>query len=449
MKKNLLKILSTVAALTLLLSACGGGGAAQSSEVSTEAQAGSETAQGGDADSGENVTLKLYANYSDDQEKDTLDRAIEEMKKEMPNVTIEIEPASQDDGQKLKTYAASGNLPDIFKSDGVDIETFNKSGTLVQLDDYAKAAGITDDILDAYKDALYMSDGHIYAVPWQSPWVNAFYANKQVFEENGVKIPENYDEFLTAVKAFNEKGVLPYALFGKEKQWCLHLYDIMVTRSAPDGIKGLDENTAKASDPAYLDAANKLIELVNAGMLSKDVFNTTYDQAKALFTSGKAAMFMTGTWALNGLEQEMGDNLVLMYYPLAPAGSEEAAKWNMIGGYSQGGFSVPEYSKNKEIAAKYAVLLSRKVNDAFVALEGGSSIYKDAPTAEIELGPIMKQYLEDSAKFKSMSKFDWNLTNQELKTVMEDKAQELLTGSITADDFAKELDLTIEETSNK
>ena len=138
-----------------------------------------------------------------------------------------------------------------------------------------------------------------------------------------------------------------------------------------------------------------------------------------------------------------------MYYPLAPAGSEEAAKWNMSGGYSQGGFSVPEYSKNKEVAAKYAVLLSRKVNDAFVALEGGSSIYKDAPTAEIELGPIMKQYLEDSAKFKSMSKFDWNLTNQELKTVMEDKAQELLTGSITADDFAKELDLTIEETSNK
>ena len=449
MKRNLLKMLSGFAAVTLLLSACGGGSTAQSSAASSEVQSSTGTEQSQSTGTGENVTLKLYANYSDDQEKDTLDRAIAEMKKEMPNVTVEIEPASQDDGQKLKTYAASGNLPDIFKSDGVDIETFNKSGNLVQLDEYAKEAGITDDILDAYKDALYMSDGHIYAVPWQSPWVNAFYANKAVFEENGVKIPENYDEFLTAVKTFNEKGVLPYALFGKEKQWCLHLYDIMVTRTAPAGIKGLDENTAKASDPDYLDAANKLIELANAGMLSKDVFNTTYDQAKALFTSGKAAMFMTGTWALNGLEQEMGDNLVLMYYPLAPAGSEESAKWNMSGGYSQGGFSVPEYSKNKEIAAKYAVLLSRKVNDAFVALEGGSSIYKDAPKTEIELGPIMKQYIEDSGKFKSMSKFDWNLTNQELKTVMEDKSQELLTGSISAEDFAKELDLTIEETNNK
>lgn len=446
MKKNLVRALGIAAVITLLLSACGG-----DTQNSTKPQSGggTETGTGENVDTGEDVTLKLYANYSDDQEKDTLDRAIEEMKKEMPNVTVEIEPASQDDGQKLKTYAASGNLPDIFKSDGVDIETFNRSGSLVQLDEYAKEAGIVDDIADAYKDALYMPDGHIYAVPWQSPWVNSFYGNKKVFEENGVKIPQNYDEFLAAVKIFNEKGILPYALFGKEKQWCLHLYDIMVTRKAPDGIKGLDENSAKASDPDYLEAANKLIELVDAGLLSKDVFNTTYDQAKALFTSDKAAMFMTGTWALNGLEQEMGDNLVLMYYPLAPAGSEESAKWNMSGGYSQGGFSVPEYSKNKEIAAKYAVLLSRKVNDAFVALEGGSSIYKDAPKSEKELGPIMTRYIADTANFKSMSKFDWNLSNQELKTVMEDKTQELLTGSIKAEDFAKEIDAAIEETNNK
>lgn len=445
MKRGFLKTVLMVTLSTVFLASCSGGASKSDDSKANGESKQSESSK--EADTGENVTLKLYANYSDDQEKDTLDRAIEEMKKEMPNVMVEIEPASQDDGQKLKTYAASGNLPDIFKSDGVDIETFNKSNTLVELDEYAKEAGIIDDIADAYKDALYMSDGHIYAVPWQSPWVNSFYANKKVFEENGVKIPQNYDEFLTAVKTFNEKGVLPYALFGKEKQWCLHLYDIMVTRKAPDGIKGLDENTAKAGDADYLEAANKLIELVNAGMLSKDVFNTTYDQAKALFTSDKCAMFMTGTWALNGLEQEMGDNLVLMYYPLAAAGSEEEARWNMSGGYSQGGFSVPEYSKNKEIAAKYAVLLSRKVNDAFVALEGGTSIYKDSPKSEKELGPVMSQYIEDTKNFKSMSKFDWNLSNQELKTVMEDKAQELLTGTITAEDFAKEIDAAIEETN--
>ena len=44
-----------------------------------------------------------------------------------------------------------------------------------------------------------------------------------------------------------------------------------------------------------------------------------------------------------------------------------------------------------------------------------------------------------------MSAFDWNLTNQELKTVMEDKSQELLTGSLSAEDFVKDIDDAIKK----
>ena len=114
----------------------------------------------------EMITLKLFANYSADQEIRTLDYALEKVKEEMPHIMVEIEPVPQDDGQKLKTYAASGNLPDVFKSDGVEIENFNKSGELVILDDYVRERNIEDSIVDSYKAALYMPDGHIYAVSW-------------------------------------------------------------------------------------------------------------------------------------------------------------------------------------------------------------------------------------------------------------------------------------------
>ena len=366
----------------------------------------------------EKVTLTLFANYSADQEIRTLDYALEKMKEIMPNVTVEIEAAPQDDGQKLMTYAASGKLPDVLKS--------------------VKKAEIEDSMVDSYKYALYMPDGHIYAVPWQSPWINSFYANKEVFKNNGVKIPENYDEFLAAVKAFREKDILPYALFGKEKAWCLHLYDIMVTREKAAGIAALDRGEASATEEPYVKAANKLLDLVKEGMLSQDVFNTTYDQAEAMFTSGKAAMF-------NGLEEKMGDKLALLYYPLADAGKEESCRWNMSGGYSQGGFSVPSYSKHKEIAAEFAIRLSQKLNEAFVVLEGGASIFKSVPDTKAKLGPVMQQYVTDNKNFKSMSAFDWNLTNQELKTVMEDKSQELLTGSLSAEDFVKDIDDAIKK----
>jgi len=57
----------------------------------------------------------------------------------------------------------------------------------------------------------------------------------------------------------------------------------------------------------------------------------------------------------------------------------------------------------------------------------------------------MQQYVTDNKNFKSMSAFDWNLTNQELKTVMEDKSQELLTGSLSAEDFVKDIDDAIKK----
>ena len=117
----------------------------------------------------------------------------------------------------------------------------------------------------------------------------------------------------------------------------------------------------------------------------------------------------------------------------------------MSGGYSQGGFSVPSYSKHKEIAAEFAIRLSQKLNEAFVVLEGGASIFKSVPDTKAKLGPVMQQYVTDNKNFKSMSAFDWNLTNQELKTVMEDKSQELLTGSLSAEDCVKDIDDAIKK----
>ena len=439
MKRKLVSVLLVAAMGVSVLTGCGGSNSGKTDEDKKTAV------------SDENV-LEFYHGYYQDKSEwaaaQVMRDIYDEFAKAHSDGTVTFKPIPVENRDDIvSAKVAGGSFPDMVDVGGAGVPQSAISQNLVyDLKPYIDENKLQDAVGLNYTQ--HDMDGHIYAVPWQSPWVNSFYANKKVFEENGVKIPTNYPEFLSAVKAFNEKGVLPYALFGKEKQWCLHLYDIMATRKAHDGIAALDDNTARASDDAYLDAAKKLIELVNAGMLSKDVFNTTYDQAEALFTSGKAAMFMTGTWALKGLEEQMGDNIEVIYYPLADAGSEEKVKWNMSGGYSQGGFSVPDYSKNKEIAAKYAVLLSRKLNDAFVQLEGGSSIYKDSPKAEVTLGPVMQQYINDTANFKTMSKFDWNLTNQELKTVMEDKSQELLTGSISAEDFAKEIDSVLEGTSN-
>lgn len=73
---------------------------------SSEAKAGDGT-----------IKLKVYAQHFDDNTAKPFDYAVEELKKEMPNVEIELDSAVQDGYQKLKTYAATGNMPDIYFTD--------------------------------------------------------------------------------------------------------------------------------------------------------------------------------------------------------------------------------------------------------------------------------------------------------------------------------------------
>ena len=44
-----------------------------------------------------------------------------------------------------------------------------------------------------------------------------FYYNKALFEENNVKVPETYDELLSAAKTFNDAGIIPVSMDGSDK----------------------------------------------------------------------------------------------------------------------------------------------------------------------------------------------------------------------------------------
>lgn len=395
----------------------------------------------------EAVKLRIYAQYSDDDTKLPYDYAVAELKKEMPNVELELEVQAQDDGQKIKTYAATGNLPDIYQANMDLINTFKKSGNILMLDDYTDVYDFKDKMFDSTMNTLITDDGHAYAFPYAGNEFMLLYYNKELFEQNNVALPTTYDELMTAVETFNKAGITPLALFAKEKWPTVALYDMFATRVDPAGILKLQSGEASPSDPAYKQAAEEIITLVKAGLLPKGATNLNYDQAASLFYEGKSAMFFNGQWEIATSTEKLGDKVGWMYFPGVDAASYEQNKYAFIGGGGPAGYAVNPDTKDPELAAKVAAFISLKYAEFKYTERGQPMVATKVDKAIVtEYPPMMTQLSEDIAKITSTTAFDWGLSDAKFKAAIEDATQSLMTGGYSVEQFIKDVSKAIPQT---
>lgn len=446
MKKKILSSLlcATVAATTII--GCGQSAPADSqtaTEAPTEAattEAKAETEKTETTESGEKVTLSIYTQYADDDTKVPYDYAVEQLKEAYPNVELNLIVQAQDDGQTLKTLAATGQLPDIYQASTDIINTFRESNQIMVLNDVAKSTGFLDKLYEANKDLAYAEDGNIYAFPFSGQEYVLWYYNKALFEENGLEVPKTYDELKNCIEVFKSKGITPLALFGQEGWNTAAAYDVVATRYTEGGIKALDEGTASITDEAYLTAAKTLEELVAAGLFQDSATTTNYDQASEMFLSGNAAMFINGQWYIEDATAALGENVDWMFYPAADEASYEAGKSVFSGGGSSSGFAVNPDSENAELAAEVAEFITEKYCEAKV-------MYRHNPLVALDTGkepdseyPAMMKKLSDTLPtITATTKFTWGLTNSTFNDGIQSESQGLVSGQFTADEFIADM----------
>lgn len=446
MKKKILSSLlcATVAATTII-------GCGQSAQTTTEtqseapseaatAQAPAEAENTQAKESGEKVTLSIYTQYADDDTKVPYDYAVEQLKEAYPNVELNLIVQAQDDGQTLKTLAATGQLPDIYQASTDIINTFRESNQIMVLNDVAKSTGFLDKLYEANKDLAYAEDGNIYAFPFSGQEYVLWYYNKALFEENGLEVPKTYDELKNCIEVFKSKGITPLALFGQEGWNTAAAYDVVATRYTEGGIKALDEGTASITDEAYLTAAKTLEELVAAGLFQDSATTTNYDQASEMFLSGNAAMFINGQWYIEDATAALGENVDWMFYPAADEASYEAGKSVFSGGGSASGFAVNPDSENAELAAEVAEFITEKYCEAKV-------MYRHNPLVALDTGkepdseyPAMMKKLSDTLpSITATTKFTWGLTNSTFNDGIQSESQGLVSGQFTAYEFIADM----------
>ena len=446
MKKKLLAMLLTTAMMVGTLAGCGGKTEEATTESAMNETAAEETkeeakAETTDTESEEAVTIRLFSNLPDRKNGQGLveQTVIDEYMAANPNVIIEVEALDEEAYKtKFKAYAMSG-MPDVVSIWGQPsfLDDVLDAGVLAELNeaDYADY-GFVSGSLEGFK-----KDGKLYGLPRNTD-IMAFYYNQKMFDDNGWKIPETYEELLALADEINAKGIVPVALDGGDG-WvpACYLTDLIVKINGTHGdIVSNAIANGDFSDPVFTQAVELLARSAEEGLFQTGYDSQDYATAMNLFTNGQAAMFYMGSWeaamALNeDIPEEIRTNISVFTMPVVEGGKGKASD---IAAWNGGGYGVSATSEVKDEAIKFLNYLYQPDKLSKYGWENGVGMSAQDQTAYLSGNEteLQKQFMDILNNATSVSGTPINDCGPSVfKTVIESEIQNASNGTTSVEDF--------------
>jgi len=367
----------------------------------------------------------------------TFNKALEEFKSTHPDVKVEFE---------LKTFQqlqASGSM--ILNSDQApDVLEYNKGnataglvasqGLLLPLDDYYKSEGWDkilnegDLVLSKYDDRGIYGSGHIYGISVYGEYVSAFY-NIDMFDKAGLKPPTTIDEWVADMEAFKKQGITPLALGAVDTSGQHLLASLAYTKADDTWIQNYQGLKAPLDGAPYLYAAQTLVDWVNKGYISKDSTGMKDPDAALLFTSGKAPMYVSGTWNLGSFSSTIKDFKWGQFVIPTP-------KYSV--GSTGNLWVVPKGSKNPDLAAQWISLTLSPKYQTELANNGGIAIAADPATITNPVGKNAIAVFNQIADKNGLGFYpDWPVPGY--YDVLNQKDTGLFQGTLTPEQFVEQI----------
>lgn len=249
----------------------------------------------------EGGTLTLFVQAADDVRISIMDDYIKpNFDAAFPGWTLEITVIGTDANTQaaMKTYNATGDLPDVYWSDPNWSYAMVSSGNQLNIKDYITADGFADhyngDIgLMTYKGGVYAlqpgSDAHYYP---------AFFYNKQIFADNGIEIPTNLDELFAACDKLLAAGITPLTLDGVGAYLKMAWVQQIITLKDPSKTQALLDGEIDWSDPVVLDALQTIETMLDKGYFGDRMAAAarTTAESREQMISGQVAMMLDFYW---------------------------------------------------------------------------------------------------------------------------------------------------------
>ena len=196
----------------------------------------------------------------------------------------------------LKTRFIREDYPDIIGIGGdINYSYFVDAEILADISDYSGLGNINQGYLDIDEALELVPTEGSFAVPYVANAAGILY-NRDMFEEHGWTIPENWEELLALCDAIQAEGILPF-YFGFKDTWtCLAPWNALAVDLAPaDVCKQVNSGSTTFTDN-YREVAEKMLSLLEYG--EEGPFAYGYNDACTAFANGESAMYTIGSYAV-------------------------------------------------------------------------------------------------------------------------------------------------------
>lgn len=369
-----------------------------------------------------------------------------------PEVDCEIVYCGRDiitQFQAMQGSKDSDDYPDIIIQKDGTLAPLVGEGLLYCLDEEFQTPAFDQDMTwyDTFMPNLMdcvKQDGKNYFVPMQM-YTHGFFYDANQFEQLGIKVPETWDEFITACETLKANGIAPIALDGTVDDYNDWWYIRFAERLA--GVDALDKAAAGevkfADNEAFLKAAQYIQQVVDNGYFQDGAAGSVFPSAQALFVQGAAGMLFCGAWIPTEMSSQTPDTMSMKMFPMPVLPDSVSERHEEIWSNC---FAVTADSDSKEIAVDFLKYLSgMDKQEARSAIKNPSPLVGGPKVAELDsMEAQIANATSVSTIYGGTAMFpEW------YANVFGPTCTKLITGVLDAEGFIAELDNLTQAFYNK
>jgi ABC-type glycerol-3-phosphate transport system substrate-binding protein len=325
MFKNVSRILSVIALLTIVLAACAPAATPTLPPVASATQAPAAT---------QPVQLVFWSMWNQTEPQAiVLQGLMDAFSAAHPNITFSVVWNGRENQTKLRTALSAGTKVDFMDQDTDQVAGGMMSeGLGYPLDSMLtqNALDTNEPITDSFSPGVleqYKSpDGHIYLWPYINNPV-MFWYNKDVFTKAGIQQPpQTWDDFLADCEKIKATGVVPIASESNVSEFNSYYFTYLIERQKGPGflLKTVEDKTgAMWKDPVYAKSIQMIQDLWTKGYIAPASKGYLWPAGEQTLATGQSAMELIGGWVPTELSNTAGPdfNWGALPFPTIDSGS--------------------------------------------------------------------------------------------------------------------------------